>query len=108
MISIRYFVSQYVLKDHHVTPGLFNDNFWINSRGKVGEIAYTFQSGEYMRSVSIQDFLPIANLPPGVKIMFNSENVYHITVSSSPHIESIICESWAELLEEIRGLENRI
>ncbi|AUZ95124.1 hypothetical protein FDI40_gp365 [Agrobacterium phage Atu_ph07] len=57
-----------------------------------------------MRSLEISDLVPIGNVPHGIKIVLNSENIYHLTVIKTGSVESIICKTWGELLSEVEQL----
>ena len=105
MIGVKFLLSYYTTtKTHTNANSEFNKKFWIGEKGKIGDIVYTYQGSTYVRSLDISDLVPIGNVPHGIKIVFNSENIYHLTVIKTGDVESIVCETWGELLSEVEKL----
>lgn len=105
LITIKFFLSYYTTtKTHTDTNSEFNKKFWVGDKAEIGDIVYTYQGSTYMRSIEISDFLPIINIPKGIKIVFNSEKLYYLTVTKTGSVESIVCETWDDVLSEIEQL----
>lgn len=105
LIGVKFLLSYYTTtKTHTNANSEFNKKFWIGEKGKIGDIVYTYQGSTYVRSLDISDLVPIGNVPHGIKIVFNSENIYHLTVIKTGSVESIACETWGELLSEVEQL----
>lgn len=105
LIGVKFLLSHYTTTTTHINASSeFNKKFWIGDKGKIGDIVYTYQGSTYMRSLEISDLVPIGNVPHGIKIVLNSENIYHLTVIKTGSVESITCETWGELLSEVEQL----